>query len=205
MGAMPCLQQKTVPSVCRVCLHSVPLVQDVQEGSRGQSAMKELLLGCGNRTEKDLSLAGSQEFTNVVRLDCNKDHNPDVLWDLSVLPLPFADEEFDEIHAYEVLEHLAYQGDAEYFFAEFNEYYRLLKHGGIFYASVPAIDSPWLWGDPGHKRVITKDTLIFLDQTFYWQIGKTSMSDYRYLYSGDLRLVFSETHGGKFFFALQKY
>ena len=76
--------------------------------------MKELLMGCGSRTEKDIYI-DNPEFENVTRLDYNADHNPDVVWDLSVHPLPFNDEEFDEIHAYEVLEHLATQGDYEFF------------------------------------------------------------------------------------------
>lgn len=196
--------QTALPHIGRIGVYAVPLVQDVQEGSRGQCAVRELLLGCGSRTEKDLSIKGHTVFEDVVRLDCSTRHKPDVLWDLRVHPLPFADEEFDEIHAYEVLEHLAQQGDAEFFFAEFSEYWRILKVGGMFYASVPAIDSPWAWGDPGHTRVITPDTIIFLDQSFYWQIGKTSMTDYRDLYKGDFAIVLSETHGDKFYFALQK-
>ena len=76
--------------------------------------MKELLMGCGSRTEKDIYI-GNKDFENVTRLDINPDHNPDIVWDLTVHPLPFLAEEFDEIHAYQVLEHLAYQGDYEFF------------------------------------------------------------------------------------------
>ena len=87
--------------------------------------MKELIIGCGSRTVKDLSF-GNSEFENPVRLDINSDHKPDIVWDLTVHPLPFKDNEFDEIHAYQVLEHLAYQGDYEFFFKEFTEYHRIL-------------------------------------------------------------------------------
>ena len=128
-------------------------------------------MGCGSRTEKDIYI-GNPEFENVTRLDYNADHKPDVVWDLSVHPLPFEDEEFDEIHAYEVLEHLATQGDYEFFFAEFTEYWRILKPGGRFYASVPIKE--WTWGDPSHKRAIQPETLIFLDQDQYAQVGTTS-------------------------------
>ena len=165
--------------------------------------MKELLLGCGNRTEKDLSL-GNGTFENVTRLDINPMHSPDVLWDLIVHPLPFQDEEFDEIHAYEVLEHLGSQGDSDFFFAEFTEYARILKPNGVLFASVPDVHSPWAWGDPGHRRIINHETLIFLDQTYYWQVGATSMTDYRNIYKADLRLIFEQVANGKFYFALQK-
>lgn len=166
--------------------------------------MKELLIGCGSRTVKDLSLDGSHEFKNVVRLDVNADHKPDVVHDLRVHPLPFSDNEFDEIHAYEVLEHLAYQGDFQFFFKEFSEYARILKPNGRFFASVPMAGSPWVWGDPSHKRVIQKESLVFLSQDEYKsQVGNTPMSDFRNIYKADFKpIAFKETEH-RFFFVLE--
>lgn len=166
--------------------------------------MKELLIGCGSRTVKDISLDGGKEFKDVTRLDINSDHKPDVVHDLTVHPLPFADNTFDEIHAYEVLEHLAYQGDYKFFFSEFSEYARILKPDGLFMASCPAITSPWVWGDPSHRRCISKASLVFLDQDEYTaQVGKTPMSDFRYLYKANFKLVFFKDTEHRFFFALQ--
>jgi SAM-dependent methyltransferase len=167
--------------------------------------MKELLLGCGSRTRKDLYIEGRKDFENVTRLEINADHNPDVVWDLRNHPLPFADNEFDEIHAYEVLEHLAQQGDYEFFFREFTEYWRILKPGGFFMASCPAPSSVWAFGDPSHKRIISKETLVFLSQAQYRaQIGKTSMSDFRYLYKVDFQTVYAEEKNGTTYFILKK-
>lgn len=163
--------------------------------------MKELLIGCGSRTEKDLSVTGLDTFSNVTRVDSNPDHKPDILWDLRDHPLPFNDEEFDEIHAYEVLEHLASQGDHEFFFNEFTEYHRILKPGGFFMGSVPT--GPWIWGDPSHKRVITRETLVFLDQDNYEQVGTTNMTDFRNIYKADFKLLFIEELD-KLYFILQK-
>jgi len=166
--------------------------------------MKELLLGCGSRTKKQLSINGKLEFENVVRLDINPDHNPDVCWDLTKHPLPFADAEFDEIHIYDVLEHLAQQGDYKFFFAEFTEYARILKNGGHLFASVPAETSPWLWGEPSHKRVINFGTLVFLNQREYdGQIGNTAMSDFRYIYKADFVKVYTNIIEGSFLFILE--
>jgi SAM-dependent methyltransferase len=166
--------------------------------------MKELLLGCGSRTQKDLSLEGRKEFQDVVRLDNNADHNPDVIWDLNCHPLPFKDNEFDEIHAYDVLEHLGGLGDYKFFFREFSEYWRILKPGGMLLASVPDVSSPWLFGDPSHVRVISKETLVFLSQDQYTQqIGKTKMSDFRYLYQADFKCVYAQETGGTFRFILE--
>jgi SAM-dependent methyltransferase len=165
---------------------------------------RELLLGCGSRTTKDLYVQGNGEFQNVTRLDINADHKPDIIWNLCEHPLPFKDNEFDEIHAYEVLEHLAQQGDYHFFFKEFSEYWRILKPGGHFFASVPSINSGWLWGDPSHKRVISRETLVFLQQAQYEaQVGKTKMSDFRYLYKADFQLIHAENKSGTLFFILK--
>lgn len=165
---------------------------------------KELLLGCGGRTVKDLALDGNHAFENVVRLDVNAEHKPDIVWDLREHPLPFADNEFDEIHAYEVLEHLAYQGDFQFFFKEFSEYARILKPGGKFYASVPAVGSPWVWGDPSHKRTIQQESLVFLSQDEYKkQIGVTPMSDFRNIYKADFKPFAITNTEHRFFFVLE--
>lgn len=162
---------------------------------------KELLIGCGSRTEKDVVIDSKEHFENVVRLDHNADHNPDVVWDLRKHPLPFPDEEFDEIHAYEVLEHLANQGDYEFFFREFTEYWRILKPKGKLFASVPI--GVWAWGDPSHRRIIQPETLVFLDQENYNQVGQTSMSDFRNIYKVSFKTIFEEVRG-KFYFVLEK-
>ncbi len=91
---------------------------------------KELLIGCGSNHIKKMAVDGTSVFDNLTTLDYNADHNPTVVWDLMELPLPFPDNEFDEIHAYQVLEHLGQQGDYKLFFAQFSEFWRLLcQHG----------------------------------------------------------------------------
>jgi len=148
---------------------------------------------------------GDPTFRNPTRLDINPDHDPDVVWDLNQRPLPFGDGQFDEIHAYEVLEHIGRQGDIEAFCEEWNEYYRILKPGGRLFASVPSLTSPWLWGDPSHTRAICKQTLVFLSQDEYAkQVGKTPMSDLRRWYKGNFRVVFLDEQNQTFFFVLEK-
>jgi SAM-dependent methyltransferase len=128
-----------------------------------------------------------------------------VVWDLNDHPLPFADGEFDELHAYEVLEHLGHQGDWRFFCDEWNEYHRILKPGGVFFASVPAPNSPWVWGDPSHTRHIPPQTLTFLSQKEYAdQVGMTAMSDFRRWYKGDFSVKHREVNGDTFYFALQR-
>jgi len=135
----------------------------------------------------------------------NPDHHPDVLYDLTRLPWPWPDNSFDELHAYEVWEHLGQQGDYRAFFAQFQEAWRILKPGGYLCGTSPANNSPWLWGDPGHTRAIQPETFTFLSQKQYQkQIGETSMTDYRFCYSGDFEpMVLIPDAGGTFLYILK--
>ena len=130
----------------------------------GTQMKQELLIGCGSNREKRLSCDGTKTWTSLTTLDFNDHHKPDVVWDLHELPLPFPPEFFDEIHAYEVLEHVGRQGDWRVFFAQFNEFWRILKPGGHLAATCPSWHSPWAWGDPSHTRVLQKENLVFLNQ-----------------------------------------
>ena len=73
--------------------------------------MTQILLGAGSSREKRLGVRGCHTWDGLVTLDFNSDHNPDVVHDLNVFPYPFDDNSADEIHAYEVVEHLGQQGD----------------------------------------------------------------------------------------------
>lgn len=169
-----------------------------------QLIYSELVIGAGNCKDKKIFLPNKQAFSNVTTLDIDPLAKPDVLWDLNVRPLPFKDEQFDEIHAYEVLEHIGKQGDWKGFFEEFTEYWRILKPGGIFFASTPS-DPIVAWSDPGHVRYIGSGTLVFLSQKQYQeQIGKTAMTDYRDVWKKDFDIVHLQDHEGSIFWGLRK-
>lgn len=166
---------------------------------------RELLIGCGSKWDKRLTADGTDQFENLTTLDHNADHAPDVVWDLNKLPLPFDTESFDEIHAYEVLEHLGQQGDYKTFFAQFTEFYRLLKMGGYFMATCPSRHSAWAWGDPSHTRILQKEQLVFLHQQNYVeQVGNTAMSDFRFIYSANFKTHWMDENQEQFKFILQK-
>lgn len=166
----------------------------------------ELLLGCGNSRDKRIVPGWRPvQWDRLVTLDIDPNCGADVLADIND-GLPFAADTFDEIHAYDVLEHLGSQGDYRAFFRHFGEIYRVLKPLGILVASTPRWDSVWAWGDPGHCRVIAPQTLQFLDQNHYRaEVGKTSSTDYRWLWKGDLKLVWRQDTDDHHAWILQKH
>jgi SAM-dependent methyltransferase len=150
----------------------------------------EILLGCGSRRDKLLTRPGCDKWSGLVTLDIADTHNPDIVHDISKLPLPFPDNHADEIHAYEVMEHVGQQGDFRFFFAQWEDIWRVLKPGGHFFGTSPHWSSPWLWGDPGHTRSMGPECMVYLDRTEYVrQVGKTPMTDYRFCYSADFEPV----------------
>lgn len=169
---------------------------------------RELLLGCGYSRERrvipPMAIMRDDErrFVNVTTVDANAACKPDVIANLDSLDwrgkyiednfrawYPIKDT-YDEIHAYELLEHLGTQGDFASFFRFFSVAWYTLKPDGFFCATVPSRFSPWLWGDPGHRRAILPESLVFLCQPEYTkQLGNTSMSDYRHFYREDFDIV----------------
>lgn len=166
----------------------------------------ELLLGCGNSRIKRITPSwGSSEWTKLVTLDIDPNCGADVLCDFSQ-GLPFADATFDEVHAYDVMEHAGSQGDYRAFFRDFGEVNRVLKPGGLVCGITPHWHGPWLWNDPGHCRSISFETLAFLDQTMYTrEVGVTSMTDYRWLWKGDLRIEARDVQNDSCLWILRKY
>lgn len=169
---------------------------------------KVLVLGCGNSrkhvmhvgSEADLATMGTtfdDNFEDVWTIDMDPGAKPKILWDLEKLPWPVPKASFDQVHAYEVLEHLsaggfdevhAYEvlcnlgavGDWKFFFALWRQIWDVLKPGGIVCATTPWWESVWAWQDPGHRRVYSTELLTYLDQDEYIrQVGVTAMTDYR--------------------------
>jgi hypothetical protein len=156
---------------------------------------RELLLGCGRARDKRVLAPGSDiHWKGLTTLDSNSTVGADVVLNLEhhTLVGKFGLDAFDEVHAYEVLEHLGQQGQAESFFHTFEDIWQVLKPDGFLCATVPSRYSPWLWGDPGHTRAILPESLIFLSQSAYAQCEgerPTAMSDYRLMYHGDFVTV----------------
>jgi len=170
--------------------------------------MRALLLGSGSSREKRLRITEEEpegwDGYEVTTLDRNPAHHPTVVFDLEAGPWPFEADTFDRVDAYEILEHLGQQGDALSFFRDFLQAWRVLKLGGHLCATVPLWSSHWAWGDPSHRRVITKGSLTFLSQAEYGaQVGRTAMSDLRHLWHGDFDVLAAQEEGEAFAFVLR--
>lgn len=160
--------------------------------------MRELVLGCGRKTTKTLYQKTIEtenddilkEYKNPYRIDINPDVNPDLVYDLNGVNLPFMEDEFDEIHAYEILEHLGTQGDWKFFLAQFDEFARVLKHDGFMMISFPKWNKKWAWGDPGHTRVLQPEMFQFLDRDHVAEFAEsTAISDYRPFFKSNWKIV----------------
>ena len=180
------------------------------EAYRGKAELRDdlrldvLLLGCGNSHDKRIQFKGDEqlgpgsphkEFTDYARLHLHDldrelaekyagDVESFTLHDLNELPYPWQDGAFDEIHAYEVLEHCGRQGDGKFFFDQFNEFWRMLKPGGYFMLSVPMWDAEVAWGVPDHCRVLPPGIFSYLTEDYYADVGRPGFGDYRRFLKG---------------------
>lgn len=155
----------------------------------------ELLLGCGRSRIKKLHLSDHPEWEGLITIDNNRDVNPDIYNDLWNRQLPFTFNTVDEIHAYEVLEHVGTQGDYEFFFEQFTNFWDVLKPDGHMLITVPLPTSVWAWGDPSHTRVLPKENFMFLHQPYYEGVKTSPMSDFRYIYKADFDIIHMKEEG----------
>lgn len=138
---------------------------------------------------------GSEWALPLIRVDMDPSCEPDYVLDLTQHPLPFDDNYFDEIGAYDVLEHWGAQGDWKAWFNEFEEYWRILKPGGQMSILVPT--GPDFLADPGHTRHIGASWFKFLSQKEYEAHHEAGicMTDYRWYWKKDFDVLFIQAVG----------
>lgn len=130
----------------------------------------------------------------------NKKNNV-VYADLSKGALPFEGAYFDYVTAYDVLEHIPRVGAVKDitvypFILLFNEIFRVLKPGGIFYNIQPCFPSKEAFQDPTHVNIMTEDTI----NLYFCEAAWARM----YGYTGSFSLQKEGWIGGKYFSLLKK-
>lgn len=126
---------------------------------------RHLDLGCGlnpkNPYKMDLIYGCDIRPINSLDTPLNFEYSQS---NLATDPIPFGDNYFDSVSAYDFLEHIPRQiaipsGEViNPFVILMNEIYRVLKPGGLFLASTPAYPSIAAFTDPTHVNFITDQT-----------------------------------------------
>ena len=142
---------------------------------------KSLDLGCGNNPHNPFN---ADELFGV---DIFSPHSNVKIADLSIEKIPYDDNEFDYVTAYDFLEHiprlLYIDGKRTQPFIEvMNEIWRVLKPGGIFKAHTPCFPNQETFSDPTHVNFITQQTVeYFAGNAIY--LGK------QYGFNGNFKLL----------------
>jgi SAM-dependent methyltransferase len=125
---------------------------------------KSLDLGCGDVPRNPFKAQHLYGVDICDRPELNVRHA-----DLAVGPIPFADDFFDFITAYDFIEHIPrvlYLPERRFpFVALMDEIWRCLKPGGVFLSHTPAYPYPQAFRDPTHVNIITEETFpIYFDE-----------------------------------------
>ena len=87
--------------------------------------------------------------------------------DLNINPIPFSDNTFDYITAFDFIEHVPrviYAPDCRFPFIQLmNEVWRTLKIGGIFFSHTPVYPFRTAFSDPTHVNYITEETFQYFN------------------------------------------
>lgn len=158
---------------------------------------RSLLIGCGTNHAKQIQYDKKAEWAgDLTTLDMNPECGADMVVDMETqFPGLFNDDTFDEIGAYNCMEHWGKQGDWRGWFAEMGEYHRILKPGGMMSILVPI--GPDALADPGHTRFFQQNWFHFLNQAFYEfnEVKQTCFTDYRWAWKLNFEILYLQEVG----------
>jgi SAM-dependent methyltransferase len=104
---------------------------------------------------------GRDKYPGAIGIDINPATAADVLCDLDLSRLPFADDSFDEVRAVHVVEHV------DDMMAVMEELHRVTRAGGRIFVVTPHYSDVASWTDPTHKRHLSTESF-----GYFWPDGK---------------------------------
>ena len=132
---------------------------------------KSLDLGCGSKPKNPFNAE------EVYGIDVREDLGARVHQaDLAIEGIPFPDNYFEFVSAYDFIEHIPrviYAPKRRNSFIELmNEIHRVLKPNGVFLSSTPCYPHPSAFVDPTHVNYITEHTFaLYFDEVNTWARG----------------------------------
>lgn len=145
-----------------------PLYQQYASEKQNLKNSTTLDLGCGENPRNPFN--ANQTYGLDIRENLEKNIR---YADLAVEALPFSENMFDFITAYDFLEHIPrviYLPERRLPFIQLmNEIDRVLKPGGIFFSNTPFYPVSSAFTDPTHVNVITAETFpLYFDDEHTW-------------------------------------
>lgn len=157
---------------------------------------KTLDLGCGPNPNNPFK--ADEVFGVDIREDIG---NNIAAADLAIEPIPYGDDTFDYVTAYQFIEHvprvLYAPKHRNPFVMLMNEIYRVMKVDGVFLSVTPAYPHAAAFQDPTHVNIITEETFPnYFDDTNRW--AKI------YGYTGYFRMLRQDWMGANLVTQMQK-
>jgi len=118
---------------------------------------------------------GFNKLDGYWNVDVEKKCNPDEVINLEETPWPYDDNFFEQIYAYNILEHLG--NTPQIFTNVMKEMYRVSQHGATWNIQVPHHRCDLYWDDYTHVRVLTPKTFRMFDQQFNLQTIERKLSE----------------------------
>jgi SAM-dependent methyltransferase len=100
--------------------------------------------------------SGLKYMAGATNVDVTAAGKPDVVHDLNVRPWPFETSSFDEVHAYDVIEHL------DDLLKTIEEIHRVSRAGGVVHVVVPHFSSDGAFTDPTHRHYFGARTFEYM-------------------------------------------
>lgn len=132
---------------------------------------------------------GIKKLDDHINIDMLASVDPDIIHNLEDYPWPLPENQFEEVRASHIVEHIGTMGDADSWFNLWREIWRVCKPGAIVYCLAPYYTDHNSAGDPGHRRLISESSFYFLSKEVYKSnaMAKSPMTQYNIDFDFEIR------------------